>query len=72
MTSVTHLQKLWIAGGNVRLATVACARRFDLLDADLAVAMHLYFEIKSIEKMRQVVGKEIVHGIQHLPHCCVP
>jgi hypothetical protein len=57
MTSVTHLQKLWIAGGNVRLATVTCARRFDLLDADLVVAIHLYFEITFIEDMRQVVDK---------------
>jgi hypothetical protein len=72
MTSVTSLQKLWIAGGTVRLATVTCARRFDLLDADLVVTIHLHFEIKFIEEMRQVVGKEIVHGIQHLPHCCVP
>jgi hypothetical protein len=35
----SHLfcKKLWIAGGTVRLATVTCARRFDLLDAELVV-----------------------------------
>ena len=56
----------------MRLAPVTCVRRFDLLVADLAVVIHLHFEIRVIEEMRQVVGKEIVHGIQHLPHCCVP
>jgi hypothetical protein len=68
MTSVTHLQKLWIAGGNVRLATANCARRFDLLDADLVVAIRHLSEIKFIEEMRQVVGKEIVIVDHHQRH----